>query len=338
MNMTAESISAPMLEDATDWLFRLQAAPADAVLRQAHRDWLAADAAHRDAWLAVQRTWTVTGRMKADMAACADVAPFVPRSLKQPVHRPKHRILAAAAALAACLALAQLAPRIWLQVEADAVTAAAENGVTLLADGSSITLGGASAFRADVAGGGGRRATLLRGEAHFQIAPDRQRPFVIAAGPVQVTVVGTAFDVSMDAQSVGVAVASGTVDVGIGDGANKGGYSTVTRLNAGERVMIDRRTGQAMQARLAPGDVGAWRQGRLVVHDLPLPEAIARLGRYYRGEIVTLADGLERQRISGVFDLDDPARALRGMLAAGGPALRDVALRQFTPYIIVLKR
>ena len=55
-------------------------------------------------------------------------------------------------------------------------------------------------------------------------------------------------------------------------------------------------------------------------------------------EILVLAEGLERQRVSGVFDLDDPARALRGMLAAGGPALRDVTLRQFTPYVIVLNR
>lgn len=330
MTMTADFISAPpsaaLLEDATDWLLRLQADPADVALRRAHQDWLAADAAHHDAWLAVQRTWTVTGRMKAERRT-AELVSFTPS------HNPARRRItafAAVASLAACLALTVLAPRILLQFDADAVTAAAENGVTQLADGSSVTLGGASAFRADVAGSSERRATLLRGEAHFQIAPDRARPFVIAAGPVNVTVIGTAFDVTLDAQSVGVAVASGIVEVSIGE--------TRTRLTAGERVAVDRGTGQVLLARVAPEDVGAWRQRRLVVHDLPLPDAIARLGRYHRGEIVALAEGLERQRVSGVFDLDDPARALRGMLAAGGPALRDVRLRQFTPYLIVLEQ
>ncbi len=326
--MTADSFRTPVLEAATDWLFRLQAAPADAALRQAHRDWLAADAAHLQAWLAVQQTWTVTGRMKPDMAGSAAVAPFTP---SRKGARRQTRIFAAVAALAACAALALLGPRILLHLDSDAATATAENTVLHLADGSTVTLGGDSAVRADVAGSHHRRATLLRGEAHFQIAPDRQRPFVIDAGPVQVTVVGTAFDVTLDAQSVSVAVASGVVDVRAGDAAP-------ARLAAGERVAIARGTGAATLARVAPEDVGAWRQQRLVLHDLPLPEAIARLGRYHRGEIVTLAEGLERQRISGVFDLEDPARALRGMLAAGGPALRDVQIRQYTPYLIVLNK
>lgn len=323
MDMTAEPLGIPMLEEATDWLFRLQAAPGDAGLRRAHQDWLAADTAHLRAWLAVQRSWAVTGRMKAGAVTAAGIAPFAPR--------PRYRAAAVAAVLAACLVLALLAPRLLLHIEADAVTAVAENSETLLADGSSVTLGGGSAFRADPAGGSGeRRATLLRGEAHFRIAPDRGRPFVIAAGPVTVTVIGTAFDVTLDAQSVRVAVASGTVEVSAGE--------TLERLTAGERVVVDRRTGRVQLARVAPEDVGAWRQRRLVVHDLPLPEAIARLGRYHRGEIVTLTGGLERQRVSGVFDLDDPVRALRGMLAAGGPALQDIGISQFTPYLIVLKR
>jgi transmembrane sensor len=326
--MTADSFRTPVLETATDWLFRLQAEPADATLRQAHRDWLAADVAHLQAWLAVQHTWSVTGRMKSDVVDTAEVALFRP---PRQTARRQTRIFAAVTALAACVALALLGPRILLHLESDAVTASAENTVLQLADGSTVTLGGASAVRADVGGSGGRRATLLRGEAHFQIAPDRQRPFVIDAGPVQVTVVGTAFDVTLDAQTVSVAVASGVVDVRAGDAAS-------ARLTAGERVAIARSTGVATLARIAPEDVGAWRQQRLVLHDLPLPEAIARLGRYHRGEIVTLAEGLERQRISGVFDLDDPSRALRSMLAAGGPALRDVQIRQYTPYLIVLNK
>jgi transmembrane sensor len=329
--MSTASLSVPVLEAATDWMFRLQAAPGDAGLRQAHRDWLAADAAHLQAWQAVQHAWGVTGRLKAEAAGGGEIAAFRPREKPR---RPR-RLIAAAGMLAACLALALLAPRLLLRIEADAVTATAENSEFALADGSFVTLGGGSAFHADVTGPAGRHATLLHGEAHFRIAPDSARPFVIAAGPVNVTVVGTAFDVTLDAQAIGVAVASGIVEV---RSAAVGADGATTRLSAGERVAVDRRTGQVELARVAPEDVGAWRQRRLVVHDLPLPDAIARLGRYHHGEIVVLAEGLERQRVSGVFDLDDPGRALRGMLAAGGPALRDITVRQYTPYLIVLNR
>jgi transmembrane sensor len=332
LHMIADFLSPPMLEEATDWLLRLQEEPANAALRKAHRDWLAVDAAHQEAWAAVQHTWALTGHMKTEEFG-AEIVPFVqPSSARRHVRRSATAFMAMAA-LAACFGLALLMPGILLHLDADAVTARAENRAMTLADGSVVTLGGASALSADVAGPAGRRARLLRGEAHFQIAPDRQRPFIIAAGDVNVTVVGTAFDVTMGPQSVSVAVASGLVEV-----AKKDRPGALTRLQPGERIEIDRQTGAAVLVRMAPEDVGAWRDRRLVVHDLPLSEAMERLGRYYRGEILSLAGGLEQQRISGVFDLDDPARALRGMLGAAGPALRGTAVQQITPYLIVLEK
>lgn len=320
--MTADT--APLddlsLEDAADWLLRLQAEPEDAALRRAFERWLSADATHVSAWLAVQRSWAVTGHLKP----ASGIHVF-------PRRRPR-RIAVTAAALAACLALVLALPSVQTRLHADQVTAAAENRAVSLSDGSTVTLGGNSAISTDVTASH-RRVVLLRGEAHFEIAADRTRPFVIAADTVQVTVIGTAFDVGMTDRSVAVTVASGQVQV-------QSMAGEITSLRPGDRIEIDRQSGIAAVTQVSPADVGAWRARRLVLHDRPLRDAIAQLDRYHRGEILVLAGAvtpaLERQRVSGVFDLDDPARALRAMLGSAGPELRQVTVREITPYLIVL--
>lgn len=323
------------LEAATDWLLQLQAAPGDAALRAAHDRWLGLHPDHAAAWLAVQRSWAVTGHLQPRLAALdspsAQILPLRPRL--RPLSARPVRLLAVA--LAACLAIVVLAPGAQLRWQADAVTATGETRALRLEDGSTITLGGDSAV-ATAFTPAQRRVALLRGEAHFQVTADAARPFVIAADTATVTVVGTAFDVALDEQAIAVTVASGIVQVqpAMTDAA------AALHLRAGERVSIDRQSAAATVARLAPEDVGAWRAGRLVLHDLPLSEAIARLGRYHRGQILALTGGapLAQQRVSGIFDLDDPARALRGMLAAGSPELRAMKVREISPYLIVLTK
>ena len=58
-----------------------------------------------------------------------------------------------------------------------------------------------------------RRVKLERGEAHFKVAKDVQRPFVVEAAGVTVRAVGTAFNVRLDSAAVEVLVTEGKVSV-----------------------------------------------------------------------------------------------------------------------------
>lgn len=55
--------------------------------------------------------------------------------------------------------------------------------------------------------------SLMRGRAQFQVTPQPRRTFLVHAGEVRVTVVGTAFTVERVADRVGVTVQRGTVRV-----------------------------------------------------------------------------------------------------------------------------
>jgi RNA polymerase sigma factor (sigma-70 family) len=121
-----------------------------------------------------------------------------------------------------------------------------------------------------------RQVDLAQGAAFFDVARDVQRPFVVQAGSVRVTVLGTRFGVELttDAQGrelVVVQVESGRVRVHGAGGVDH-------ELGAGQGLRLQ---GDAVTpTRAAPGDAASWRHGELVFDEATLGEALSRLSRY----------------------------------------------------------
>src|SRR4029077_9414852 len=63
-----------------------------------------------------------------------------------------------------------------------------------LADGSTVDLNARSQLRVEFSKSE-RRVELLDGQALFQVAKDKQRPFIVHSGDATVRAVGTQFDV-----------------------------------------------------------------------------------------------------------------------------------------------
>ncbi len=145
-----------------------------------------------------------------------------------------------------------------------------------LPDGSRITLDAASRLQVayDAAA---RRVLLEQGAAFFDVVRDPARPFVVQAGHLRVTVLGTRFSVDLreDGQ-VEVGVVSGRVRVAPADAA----AWPAIELGAGELVRVGAQAAAAPQ-RYQPGSpVAGWREGRLGFRDEPLGLVLQRLQRY----------------------------------------------------------
>lgn len=106
---------------------------------------------------------------------------------------------------------------LWLnapQAVAVYVTAVGQQSSHVLPDGSTLKLNTSS--KVSVAYQDQRRKiTLHRGEAHFDVKPDKVRPFEVYAGTRMVRAVGTAFSVYLDNEQMEVTVAEGKVAVGV---------------------------------------------------------------------------------------------------------------------------
>lgn len=85
----------------------------------------------------------------------------------------------------------------------------------VLPDGSSVVLASDSII--EVRYPGDRRLVQVRqGEAYFEVRRDPRRPFVVSAGGIRVTAVGTAFNVQRRRDRVAVTVTEGSVRVSQG--------------------------------------------------------------------------------------------------------------------------
>jgi transmembrane sensor len=229
---------------------------------------------------------------------------------------------AAAALAAVCCLTVVLAPSLLLRVRADHVTATAELRRLTLQDGTVVHLAPQSAVDAHYTAE--RRAvTLLAGEAFFEVVPDAQRPFVVEAQGLEARALGTAFDVRLAPRSLSVEVESGAVAV-----RHAGSEA---RLGPGDRLTIDRDNGAAQRDRPGADDIAGWRDGRLFVEDATVEQVVEALRRYQPGWIVIADERLAAHRVTGLYDLREPSRALRALVQPAGGRVREV-----TPLLRIL--
>jgi transmembrane sensor len=161
-----------------------------------------------------------------------------------------------------------------------------------------------------------RRVRLEDGEAWFQVAHDRERPFVVSAGKVQVQAIGTAFSVRLRDGGADVLVTEGTVETWI-----EGREETRIRLTAGKRSFIAE---EARQIEVIEGADTierklAWRSGELALNGETLGYAVAELNRYNERQLVIEDPQLGQESLVGYFRTSEPenfGRAVAAMLGA----------------------
>lgn len=313
----------PLRGEAVDWLMRIRAAPGDDALRASLEAWLAASDARRRAYRSVERVWRLTGELPS-VAPLSDAPSPAETVVALSSARRKHRAWGlAAAALAACIAF-YFFPALQLRLQADHLTGVAELRELTLEDGSVVHLDAGSAIAVRYAEQR-REVALLAGQAFFQVVSAQDRPFVVVAGDVTVTVTGTAFDVRSSDEGVAVAVQSGTVEVAVDRGQRRA--ATLTR---GERLTLGR-GGQVARSEIVPGDVASWRERRLVVDGATVSEVVEELGRHHGGVIVLRDRALAARRITGVFDLRRPLEALQAVARSQHGSVMEI-----TPYLAIV--
>jgi transmembrane sensor len=181
-----------------------------------------------------------------------------------------------------------------------------------LRDGSAVAINTASTLDVAITDTA-RRVTVERGEAWFQVAKDRARPFVVEAGNVRVQAVGTAFSVRRRAEGIDIIVTEGVVEAWVA-----GAEQARKRIAAGSggfvrdgSPLVDVTGGSAIDRPLA------WRNGKIDLVGTTLGDAVAEFNRYNTRRL-TIADAdLGKLQVDGMFRTDDPegfAMAVHGLL------------------------
>jgi transmembrane sensor len=290
-------------------------------------EWLQADPRHAAEYERISGSWQKLDEIDRvpELAAMAEAV-----SVRAKARQARRRIWYAAAGLAAAavivfaLTLGQI-PR---PVRSPgAIVSASEVYRVLpstarhapLPDGSVVELNGDSRIETDFTPSE-RRIKLVKGEAHFTVAKDPARPFIVSVGTITVRATGTAFDIRLAADFVEVLVTEGKVRLGesaptsVPQPQPEGSSDLAPSgraLNAGERAFIKMAADATVPvtidtpSRSQIDETLAWQGTRLVFDRTPLDQVVAAFNHRNSCRLVLADPALRNRTLSGVFRADN---------------------------------
>jgi transmembrane sensor len=192
------------IDQAITWIARLRAHDVSAEERSRFAEWIASDARHSAAFDEIFALWQRLG-----------VVAYLSGDHARTTHMLRNGKTGAAIA---SLTLAGLLAFTELRDGREYETVDGAQRTVVLDDGSKVLLNSNTSIDVDMAANE-RRITLRHGEAYFEVAMDRHRPFVVASARCTATAVGTAFAFEVRAQPHhdAVIVTQGAVRVVVGE-------------------------------------------------------------------------------------------------------------------------
>lgn len=273
--------------------------------------WLDASEANEELLMQTARlyfAWITRERMEARRTK--DGLLLVKRKIKQKkLKRQFFRLSWAAACLAGLLFLSSLFFFLYdtrQPVDSQWFTVESNPGIRThftLPDGTVVSLNAGSTLRYPVPYDRQERKVALEGEAYFQVTHRPEQPFIVGVlnDQIAVKVLGTEFNVEA---YTGERMASTTLVKGKVQllWKNRRGQACEQLLSPAEKAVYRVGDETCLVRKVDPTSETAWRTGKIVFNDTPLPEVLRKLTHFYDVEFKVEDAAIRAYRFTGTFD------------------------------------
>ncbi len=165
-----------------------------------------------------------------------------------------------------------------------------------LDDGTIVYLNAAATLHIPARFSGPVREIRLSGEAYFEVAKDPSRPFIVRTPESLTRVLGTHFNLkAYTGEPTELVVSEGKVAFSL---LSEAGSEAI--LTAGERAVTG--GGGIIREKVYAGRYISWKEGRLVLDDLPLSSVAGLITRHYGVRVEIRDPALNARRYSGSFE------------------------------------
>lgn len=325
---TTPEIGDELRREAAVWFERIHSDDVSTGDLAEWQRWIATSPAHQRAFKDLEDFWRIAGKVtQAPWPSTFDLEvdtydgsttieewrarPQARRPERRYLHWPA--LVAAFVGAAACVAVYLIIYRGFGGSSEIAVfqTASGEHRHVVLKDGSKVLVGAKSSVSVNLTDEA-RNVVVDTGEAYFEVAKDKSRPFIVRAGTGTITATGTAFNVEYVEGRVDVIVSEGTVEVldislpasnnsAVEEGAGPAKPAPQpTRVEAGQRFAYGTSTASEVKA-ADTGLVLAARKGRLEYSGESLKYVVADVERYTDRQLVITDPAIEELLYTGVF-------------------------------------
>jgi len=160
--------------------------------------------------------------------------------------------------------------------------------VVTMPDGTTVWLNSHSILKYTDEYGQKDRSVTLQGEAFFKVVKNKQKPFLVTAGPVRTRVLGTSFNVraEKDQDDIAITLLEGKVAVHKVDTLTGASTGDLAMLSPDQQVIYSRISGNRTVQGVAATDYIAWKDDVLVLKNINMKDAITRIEKWYGVKIV----------------------------------------------------
>jgi transmembrane sensor len=268
----------------------------DADEQQQVKQWLAADQVNLAYYDQLKKIWDESQQLASTLAMDEDRAweKFQQRIHPRIARRTSLGWVKIAAALVILLGIGFLT--YWaLNNRVKETTVAAQQTPLndILPDGSVVTVNKGSSISYPSKFNGKTRPVALKGEAFFNVTPNKQKPFIISINDVKITVVGTSFNVKNINGNTEVVVETGIVRV------TKGGKTV--ELKAHEKLLADEKDSVMVKEESKDQLYKYYRTKEFVCDDTPLWKLVQVINEAYDSHVIIGNPALKDMTITTTF-------------------------------------
>lgn len=164
-----------------------------------------------------------------------------------------------------------------------------------LPDGTRVWLNSASSLRFPSAFTGNTRQVMLTGEAYFEVAKDKTKPFIVKTGETEIRVLGTRFNISgySDDEVTTTTLIEGSVQL------TKGAQHRI--LVPGQQAAT---SASSDDIQLSQGNIAramAWKNGYFRFDDQDIRSIMKQVSRWYDVDVEFKGKSLNSKQFGGTF-------------------------------------
>ena len=188
-----------------------------------------------------------------------------------------------------------------------------------LPDGSQVWLNHGSKLKYPQSFGEDSRKVYLSGEAYFDVTENSDTPFIVNTSGINVRVTGTEFNVTAysNENSIGISLEKGSVELYKEKDNNKK-QKKIYSMNPGEHAAYYPDSHEMNIIKGKNEIYTAWREGKIIFRNEPLPNIAKKLERRYNVDIILKNKKLKEYTFTATF-LDETLRQILKLLSKAVP-------------------
>ncbi|WP_236975200.1 FecR family protein [Membranihabitans maritimus] len=145
------------------------------------------------------------------------------------------------------------------------------------------------------------REVIVSGEAYFDVSENKDKPFIVNTGGMDIRVLGTQFNVSTypEDESIEVVLVEGLVRLDME--ANETGSDRENLLKPGYKASFSKEENTVSKQEVATSIYTSWTRGELVFRNMTFEDILKKMERKYDVKISNQNDKLAKERFNASF-------------------------------------